>query len=159
MAWIDTPDPPSRRAPNSADMRAALAALYYSAGRSAEAEEAWDQACGRSVVGWVLQVQVQVEPGLKAFGILLKHVLKLICDEPLSNVCFQLAALTLQRGVRQIQRPGLREAHPAVAASDGAQTGGLPQAQARFRQRSQVEPVSASSFDVIGHSLVSWRFE
>lgn len=39
----------TRRAPNSADMRAALAALYYSAGRVAEAEEAWDEACGRNV--------------------------------------------------------------------------------------------------------------
>jgi len=37
-----------RRAPNSADMRAALAALYYSTGRVAAAEEAWDQACGRN---------------------------------------------------------------------------------------------------------------
>ena len=38
-----------RRAPNSADARAALAALYYSKGRVAEAEEAWDEACGRNV--------------------------------------------------------------------------------------------------------------
>ena len=38
-----------RRAPNSADARAALAALYYSTGRVAEAEEAWDEACGRNV--------------------------------------------------------------------------------------------------------------
>jgi tetratricopeptide (TPR) repeat protein len=39
----------ARRAPNSADMRAALAALYYSRGRVAEAEEAWERACGRNV--------------------------------------------------------------------------------------------------------------
>ena len=39
----------SRRAPNSADMRAALAALYYADGRVAEAEEAWELACGRNV--------------------------------------------------------------------------------------------------------------
>ena len=39
----------ARRAPNSADMRAALAALYYSRGRVADAEEAWERACGRNV--------------------------------------------------------------------------------------------------------------
>lgn len=38
----------ARRAPNSADARAALAALRWSAGRRAEAEEAWDSACGRN---------------------------------------------------------------------------------------------------------------
>jgi len=39
----------ARRAPNSADMRAALAALLYSNGNVAEAEEQWEQACARSV--------------------------------------------------------------------------------------------------------------
>jgi Tfp pilus assembly protein PilF len=39
----------ARRAPNSADMRAALAALLYSSGRIAEAEEQWEQACTRNV--------------------------------------------------------------------------------------------------------------
>ena len=37
----------TRRAPNSADVRAAAAALYYSAGRYAEAEDAWERACSR----------------------------------------------------------------------------------------------------------------
>ena len=39
----------ARRAPNSADMRAALAALLYGSGRVAEAEEQWEQACARNV--------------------------------------------------------------------------------------------------------------
>jgi tetratricopeptide (TPR) repeat protein len=38
----------ARRAPNSADARAALAALRWAAGRRAEAEEAWDSACSRA---------------------------------------------------------------------------------------------------------------
>ena len=36
-----------RRAPNSADVRAAAAALYYSAGRFEDAEDAWERACSR----------------------------------------------------------------------------------------------------------------
>ena len=39
----------ARRAPNSADARAALAALLYASGRVAEAEEQWEQACTRNV--------------------------------------------------------------------------------------------------------------
>ena len=35
----------ARRAPGSADARAALAALYYAEGRGAEAEEVWNYAC------------------------------------------------------------------------------------------------------------------
>ena len=38
----------ARRAPNSADARAALASLRWAAGRRAEAEEAWNSACGRA---------------------------------------------------------------------------------------------------------------
>ena len=38
----------ARRAPNSADARAALAALRWAAGRRAKAEEAWNSACGRA---------------------------------------------------------------------------------------------------------------
>jgi len=37
----------TRRAPNSADVRAAAAALYYSAGRFGDAEDAWERACSR----------------------------------------------------------------------------------------------------------------
>lgn len=36
-----------RRAPNSADVRAAAAALYYGAGRFEDAEDAWERACSR----------------------------------------------------------------------------------------------------------------
>ena len=36
-----------RRAPNSADMRAAQAVLYYSQGRFEQAEDAWERACAR----------------------------------------------------------------------------------------------------------------
>lgn len=36
-----------RRAPNSADVRAACAALYYSAARFEDAEDAWERACSR----------------------------------------------------------------------------------------------------------------
>ncbi|KAG2431512.1 hypothetical protein HXX76_009526 [Chlamydomonas incerta] len=43
----------SRRAPGSADMRAASAALYWAAGRRQEAEEAWEYACDRITVGCV----------------------------------------------------------------------------------------------------------
>lgn len=39
----------ARRAPNSADARAALAAILYASGRVAEAEEQWEQACTRNV--------------------------------------------------------------------------------------------------------------
>ena len=35
-----------RRAPNSADMRAALAALYWAAGERDKAEDVWEYACG-----------------------------------------------------------------------------------------------------------------
>jgi predicted Zn-dependent protease len=38
----------ARRAPNSADARAALAALRWAQGRRAEAEEAWESACTRN---------------------------------------------------------------------------------------------------------------
>ncbi|PNG99753.1 hypothetical protein TSOC_014463, partial [Tetrabaena socialis] len=56
-----TPAPPAppqmvriaRRAPGSADMRAALAALYWQQGRRVEAEEAWEYACNRITVGCV----------------------------------------------------------------------------------------------------------
>ncbi|KAG2486622.1 hypothetical protein HYH03_014679 [Edaphochlamys debaryana] len=41
----------ARRAPGSADMRAALAALYWERGRRQEAEEAWEYACDRILVG------------------------------------------------------------------------------------------------------------
>jgi hypothetical protein len=37
----------ARRAPGSADMRAALAALYWSQGKEAEAESEWEYACNR----------------------------------------------------------------------------------------------------------------
>ena len=40
----------SRRAPGSADMRAASAALFWAAGRRQEAEEAWEYACDRITV-------------------------------------------------------------------------------------------------------------
>eukprot|EP00198_Chlamydomonas_reinhardtii_P007367 XP_001696703.1 TPR-repeat protein [Chlamydomonas reinhardtii] len=43
----------SRRAPGSADMRAASAALFWAAGRRQEAEEAWEYACDRITVGCV----------------------------------------------------------------------------------------------------------
>jgi tetratricopeptide (TPR) repeat protein len=36
-----------RRAPNSADMRAAMAVLYYDIGRFEDAEDAWERACSR----------------------------------------------------------------------------------------------------------------
>lgn len=35
-----------RRAPNSADMRAALAALYWAAGDTEKAEDVWEYTCG-----------------------------------------------------------------------------------------------------------------
>ena len=38
-----------RRAPNSADMRAAQAILYYDMGRFEDAEDAWERACSREV--------------------------------------------------------------------------------------------------------------
>ncbi|GLI60174.1 hypothetical protein VaNZ11_002237 [Volvox africanus] len=41
----------ARRAPGSADMRAALAALYWGQGRWQEAEEMWEFACDRITVG------------------------------------------------------------------------------------------------------------
>jgi tetratricopeptide (TPR) repeat protein len=41
----------ARRAPGSADMRAALAALYYARGDSAAAEGEWDFACSSITVG------------------------------------------------------------------------------------------------------------
>jgi hypothetical protein len=41
----------ARRAPGSADMRAALAALYWSQGRRADAEGSWEFACGSISVG------------------------------------------------------------------------------------------------------------
>ena len=41
----------SRRAPNSVDMRAALAALYYTHGRKAEAESVWEFACDNILEG------------------------------------------------------------------------------------------------------------
>ncbi|GAB4823418.1 hypothetical protein N2152v2_010464 [Parachlorella kessleri] len=41
----------SRRAPGSADMRAALAALYWSQGRESEAETEWEFACNKISVG------------------------------------------------------------------------------------------------------------
>ncbi|GIL84086.1 hypothetical protein Vretimale_11063 [Volvox reticuliferus] len=41
----------ARRAPGSADMRAALAALYWGQGRRQEAEEMWEFACDRITVG------------------------------------------------------------------------------------------------------------
>ena len=41
----------SRRAPNSVDMRAALAALYYTNGRKAEAESVWEFACDNILEG------------------------------------------------------------------------------------------------------------
>ncbi|GLC42869.1 hypothetical protein PLESTB_001433100 [Pleodorina starrii] len=43
----------ARRAPGSADMRAALAALYWGQGRQREAEEMWEFACDRITVGCV----------------------------------------------------------------------------------------------------------
>ncbi|KXZ45732.1 hypothetical protein GPECTOR_51g718 [Gonium pectorale] len=43
----------ARRAPGSADMRAALAALYWTSGRRQEAEEMWEFACDRITVGCV----------------------------------------------------------------------------------------------------------
>jgi hypothetical protein len=41
----------ARRAPGSADMRAALAALYWAGGRSADAEREWEWACNEISVG------------------------------------------------------------------------------------------------------------
>lgn len=41
----------SRRAPGNADMRAALAALYWSQGKEGEAETEWDFACSKIAVG------------------------------------------------------------------------------------------------------------
>jgi hypothetical protein len=41
----------SRRAPGNADMRAALAALYWSEGREEDAERQWEYACDRISVG------------------------------------------------------------------------------------------------------------
>ena len=41
----------SRRAPGNADMRAALAALYWSKGREEDAEFQWEYACSRISVG------------------------------------------------------------------------------------------------------------
>lgn len=41
----------ARRAPGSADMRAALAALYFAQGRVASAEDQWDWACTKISVG------------------------------------------------------------------------------------------------------------
>lgn len=41
----------ARRAPGSSDMRAALAALYWSKGRIEEAEEQWDYACTKITEG------------------------------------------------------------------------------------------------------------
>lgn len=38
-----------RRAPNSADARAAVASLYYASGRFEDAEEMWVQACSREI--------------------------------------------------------------------------------------------------------------
>jgi len=38
-----------RRAPNSADMRAAMAVLYFDIGRFEDAEDAWERACSREV--------------------------------------------------------------------------------------------------------------
>lgn len=43
----------ARRAPGSADMRAALAALYWSQGRQQAAEDEWEFACDRITVGCV----------------------------------------------------------------------------------------------------------
>ncbi|KAK3278797.1 hypothetical protein CYMTET_13285 [Cymbomonas tetramitiformis] len=40
-----------RRAPNSADMRAALAAMYWSQGRGADAEDIWEYACNNVLEG------------------------------------------------------------------------------------------------------------
>jgi tetratricopeptide (TPR) repeat protein len=55
----------ARRAPGSADMRAALAALYWSQGRRSDAEGAWEFACGSISVGcsrykdrdWLLRIR------------------------------------------------------------------------------------------------------
>lgn len=41
----------ARRAPGSADMRAALAALYWAQGNEAAAEGEWNNACERISVG------------------------------------------------------------------------------------------------------------
>lgn len=41
----------SRRAPGNVDMRVALAALYWSAGREQDAEREWEYACDRISVG------------------------------------------------------------------------------------------------------------
>jgi hypothetical protein len=41
----------ARRAPGSADMRAALAALYWSRGQQGAAEEQWEFACDQITVG------------------------------------------------------------------------------------------------------------
>lgn len=40
----------ARRAPGSADMRAALAALYWSRGQQGPAEEQWEFACDQITV-------------------------------------------------------------------------------------------------------------
>jgi len=41
----------ARRAPGSADMRAALAAMYWSAGEQEKAEASWEFACNNIAVG------------------------------------------------------------------------------------------------------------
>eukprot|EP00955_Chlamydomonas_euryale_P096652 365025-Chlamydomonas_euryale.AAC.16 len=41
----------ARRAPGSADMRAALAALYWDAGQQERAENSWEFACTKITVG------------------------------------------------------------------------------------------------------------
>ena len=41
----------ARRAPGSVDMRAALAALYYDRGSRGRAEDSWEFACNKIVVG------------------------------------------------------------------------------------------------------------
>lgn len=55
----DLPDPSgplqmeriARRAPGSADMRAALAAMYHERGEDARAEDQWQYACDKISVG------------------------------------------------------------------------------------------------------------
>lgn len=50
----------ARRAPGSADMRAALAALYWHQGKEEQAEDEWEFACNK--------ITVRSPPGLIACG-------------------------------------------------------------------------------------------
>jgi hypothetical protein len=65
----------ARRAPGSADMRAALAALYWSRGQQGAAEEQWDVACNQITVGarWAFGMSRSAsssQPGRGPLGLL-----------------------------------------------------------------------------------------